>query len=153
YYYPRVPLRVMHIQAPDATSPTTLEERMQVLRSQCQPELTVDRWAELVARALILGFVATDPANLNRGYCLHPQNLVIDGGFVDVNSLREIKTFKFEGEFNFALSRTILVLSMGISWFLTGTQSGIDSYQQCLPDVYYFVWNEVRTKVRSAASE
>jgi hypothetical protein len=152
YYYPRIPLRVMHIQAPDATSPATLAERMQVLRSQCEPEITVERWTEAVSRLLILGYVATDPANLNRGYCVQSQNLVVDGGFVDVNSLREIRTFKAEGEFKFALTRTIQVLAQSTSWFLTGTQAGVDSYLQCVPDVYYFIWHEVRTKVRAAAS-
>jgi hypothetical protein len=152
YFYPSVPLRVMHIQAPDATNPATLEKRMQVLRSQCQPEVTIERWTEAVSRLLILGYVATDPANLNRGYCVQPQNLCVDGGFVDVNSIRQIQSFKAQGEFKYALTRTVQVLSASISWFLTGTQSGVDAYLQHLPDVYYFVWDALRTKIRTAAS-
>ena len=151
YYYPCVPLRVAHIQAPDATDAATHARRMTALRELCDPAETVDRWIDLTARVLALGYVATDPANLNRGYCVQPQNLVLDGGFVDVNSIRAIDTFMAEGEFRFQLHRTIQALATSLTWFVAGSVGGMAETPLHYADVHARTWSAVTERVAKIA--
>jgi hypothetical protein len=148
YHYPSLPLRVLHLQVPDATSGATWRARMDALRAVTDPERAIEGWLELTARTLALGYVATDPANLSRGYCLHAQNLVLDGGFVDVNSLRAMTTFRSEGELQFAIMRTIQVLAQeAVTYFLVGSDARVADFLQWTPDVFARVWSDLRRRL------
>jgi hypothetical protein len=150
YYYPSLPLRVLHMQVPDVVSGATYQERMDALRKITNPEKAIEGWLEITARMLSLGYVATDPANLSRGYCLHAQNLVIDGGFVDVNSLRAMTTFKSDGELQFAVMRTIQVLAQeAVTYFLVGSDARMAGFLQWTPDVFAHVWSDMRRRLQA----
>jgi len=90
YHYPCLPLRVSHLRAPDLGRDTGFAERLEALAEACDPAACVEGWLEVTARLFALGFVATDPAGACRGYALEPQNLVLDGGVVDLGSLRRL---------------------------------------------------------------
>lgn len=148
YYYPTLPTRCDHLDLPH-TGEVTYAKRMELLRKIADPEKAINGWLDLTARLLALGYVATDPTNLSRGYCLQGQNLVIDGGFVDVNSLRNMDTFKNDSQLRFAIVRTIQVLAQAISGFLAG---GRNSYSQTFiqwtPSIYAIVRTGIYDRVK-----
>jgi hypothetical protein len=150
YYYPCLPLRVLHMQVPDVVNGATYAARMAALREITDPARAIEGWLELTARMLSLGYVATDPSNLSRGYCLHAQNLVIDGGMVDVNSLRAMSTFRSDGELQFAVMRTIQVLAQeAVSYFLVGSDARVAGFLQWTPDVFAHVWSDLRRRLQA----
>ena len=149
YYYRSIPLRVIHLQAPDAVDATSLDRRLEVLGGVKTANTTIESWVEETARMLVLGYVPTDPTSLDLGYCIQPQNLIVDGGFADISSLRPISSFMKEGEFRYALLRTLQVLERSISWFLVGSQAGPDAFRRHFPEVYCSLWEKVREHVRT----
>jgi len=86
YWYPTLPERVSHIPLP-------LEGRLDRLRELVDPDRLIDSWIELVRRCLELGWAPCDPRCSLQGTCLEPQNLTMDGGIVDLDSLRRLDTF------------------------------------------------------------
>jgi hypothetical protein len=147
YYYPSLPLRVIHMQVPDVGAGATFKERWKRLNELTNPRAAINGWLEITARLLSLGYVATDPANLSRGYCLQAQNLAIDGGFVDVNSLRAMDSFASQGQLQFALSRTIQVLAQAITYFFIGSDARVPGFVLWSPDVFARVWSELRQRL------
>jgi hypothetical protein len=152
YHYPAVPLRVMHLQTPNAGGSFSPERRLEALGATGDARATVEGWLDITARMLALGLVATDPANVNRGYCLQPQNLVIDGGIVDLNSMRDLSTFRVPGEMRFAISRTIQVLSSAVTWYLLGTDAGDTNFGVHVPEVFALVRDGVLRRIRDEAN-
>jgi hypothetical protein len=157
YWYPTIPIRVMHLQIPDASTAshaTSYAERMRQLgqlvsRPGTRAEFAnidaaVQGWLRTATRMLALGWLPTDPASLGRGNCLMPQNLVLDGGIVDLDSLREIETIHTAGELQFAIQKSCRVLAQAIAWFFVGTSAGLARFEQMYADVYAFVWRAQR---------
>jgi hypothetical protein len=69
---------------------------------------------------------------------------VLDGGIVDLDSLREIHTIRTAGELQFAIQKSCRVLAQAISWFFVGTSAGLARFEQMYADVYAFVWRRQR---------
>lgn len=107
YWYPTLPERVSHIRLPR-------QGRLQTLRQLLDPEATMNSWIQLVHRCLELGWMPCDPRSSLQGMCLEPQNLTLDGGMVDLDSLRPLRTFS---DVNKAYERTIQVLARSLSEF------------------------------------
>lgn len=151
YHYPTVPLRVMHLQILDATTTaggTTYADRFRGLAEATDIERAVDGWMRTATRMLALGWLPADPASLGRGNCLMPQNLVLDGGIVDLDSLREIESINTPGELQFAIQKSCRVLAQAIAWFFVGTSAGLERFERMYSDVYAFVWQEQRRLLR-----
>jgi hypothetical protein len=151
YWYPTIPIRVMHLQIPDAStaaSGTSYVDRVRQLEQAVNGaeglERAVSGWLRTATRMLALGWLPTDPASLGRGNCLMPQNLVLDGGIVDLDSLREIHTIATAGELQFAIQKSCRVLAQAIAWFFVGTSAGLARFEQMYADVYAFVWRAQR---------
>jgi hypothetical protein len=147
YWYPTIPIRVMHLQIPDASTAanaTSYAERVRQLQKFANIEVAVEGWLRTATRMLALGWLPTDPASLGRGNCLMPQNLVLDGGIVDLDSLREIHTIQTAGELQFAIQKSCRVLAQAIAWFFVGTSAGLARFEQMYADVYAFVWRAQR---------
>ena len=147
YWYPTIPIRVMHLQIPDASTAangTSFSERVRQLEQAANLQVAVDGWLRTATRMLALGWLPTDPASLGRGNCLMPQNLVLDGGIVDLDSLREIHTIQTPGELQFAIQKSCRVLAQAIAWFFVGTSAGLARFEQMYSDVYAFVWRAQR---------
>jgi hypothetical protein len=85
YYYPTPPVRVKDVDY--LLQAFAFEERTRHLRSLCDPEEVVLRFATGVARMLHLGFLPSSLASLHTGSLCQPQNACLDGGFVDLDSL------------------------------------------------------------------
>ena len=152
YYYPTLPIRVMHLRIPDASSTPSgipFSRRLEMLSSHSDIRTTIEGWISVAASMISLGFVPIDPANIGRGNCLMPQNLVLDGGIVDLDSIRHVETFKNSASLEFALQKCTRVLSQAISWYLVGTSAGLTRFERMFSDVYAYVWSAIRSKLHS----
>ncbi len=96
YWYPSVPLRVQDCPM-----------------SRGRVEAAANGWIGLAARMLKAGFLPTAAHSLERGQCCNPQNAVIDGGFVDLGSIRPLDEMRTARDVFIALQMTI--------WGLTAT--------------------------------
>jgi hypothetical protein len=121
YYYPSVPYRMAHLELPVIFGNISYDDRKQALLEQIpDPDNLVSSWFEVVSRMLALGYTATDPCSWNSGNCLMPQNLVLDGGICDVNSLRQVSTITQEGHRRHSLFETVRWLDASVRFFLFG---------------------------------
>jgi hypothetical protein len=88
YYYPALPLRVSHIAAtlPRGSFPVRLAE----LERCVAPPAVIEEWVRQFVRMLYLGFLPVALGSRGTGACCDPNNAVVDGGFVDLDSLLPI---------------------------------------------------------------
>lgn len=87
------PTRVAHLSVAPAGRARGYADRVMDLRALVDPEVTILRWIELVARMLALGFIPKDPASVLSGDCLQHQNASIDGGLADLGSVVHVDAF------------------------------------------------------------
>lgn len=92
YYYPTAPYpRVRDIAAElQSRGPT----RFEALATKEPPIVTVRRWVDLFVRILALGYVPAATTRDVLGQLVKAQNVVVGGGFVDVDSARSMTDFK-----------------------------------------------------------
>ena len=107
YWYPELPLRVSHASQP-------------ALAQGIDPASVVAGWITLVARLMGLGYAPADPRSALRGSCVEAQNLTLDGGMVDLDSLRPLDSFRNSAEIFEALERSLELLSRSIAHYLSG---------------------------------
>jgi hypothetical protein len=146
YHYPTLPLRVMHLRG-DVGPELSFEARHKNLAALSDPARAVAGWVRLTAEILALGWVPTDTSNFGRGYCMMAQNLVVDGGIVDVNSVRAVSTFRTPGQLEFAVRHTVRELAESICWYLVGTEAGSARFQRNFMDAYALVWEGLRKEL------
>ncbi len=151
YYYPSLPLRAMHLRGGDVGPEVSYEARHASLKALSDPRTAVEGWITLAAQMLALGFVPTDPGNIARGNCVMPQNLVIDGGIVDVNSLRSVASFGAPGQLDFAVRRTVKELTQSVSWYLLGSEAGLERFQNIFVDVLVHVWQGLQRELERSS--
>jgi hypothetical protein len=153
FFFHRVPLRVSHLQVAGAAEPAGYQARIAALGGADAVAAIVDGWVTLGARMLALGYVAADPANLARGYCVMPQNLVAGGGFVDLGGVRRMDTFANPSELAVAIGRSIQSLEQSVSWFLVGDPAGDPGFTRSVPGALPAVWAEIRRVVLAEAAD
>lgn len=146
YHYPALPLRVMHLRG-DVGPELPFEVRHKNLAALHDPASAVAGWLRLTAEILALGWVPTDTSNFGRGYCMMAQNLVVDGGIVDVNSVRPVSSFRTPGQLEFAVRHTVRELAESICWYLVGTEAGSARFQRNFMDAYAHVWDGLRKEL------
>lgn len=110
YWYPTLPERVSHLRLPEGP-------RLELLGQVLDPRQVVEAWIELLTRCLLLGWVPCDPCSSLQGMCLERQNLTLDGGMVDLDSLRRLESFT---DARLAVERCFEILGASICYFLTG---------------------------------
>ncbi|MBT9583412.1 hypothetical protein IV102_08680 [bacterium] len=120
YWYPALPLRVAHLEIPPLSAQVSLQQRLSALGHGDLPGLIVDRWTQLLARMLCLGYVPADPLSSLQGLCLEAHNLTLDGGMVDLDSLRPMASFPNQAHVQLALERSLEVLTQSLIQFLSG---------------------------------
>lgn len=151
YYYPTVPLRAMHLRGGDVGPEVGYDQRYKTIAALSDPKQAVDGWIKLAAEILSLGWVLTDPTNFARGNCAMPQNLVIDGGIVDVNSVRQASTFQGPAQLDFAVRRTVQELTQSVCWYLMGSEAGLVRFQHIFIDTLVHVWNGIKQELEKAS--
>jgi hypothetical protein len=144
YAYPSVPLRLLELTLRDVQPGFGYHARLAALPPELAPRQLVERWITLVARMLASGFVPKDPTAVMTGDCLQPQNVVLDGGVADVESL--VPTAELdERALADALRRTLAELTSSIVRLLFGTPT--PQVRERLPDLGVHVWREVARHV------
>ncbi|MFC5498088.1 hypothetical protein ACFPOE_11130 [Caenimonas terrae] len=118
YHYPSVPIRVAHLPVELATRGD--EPWLQRLAKRTDPALAVERWIDLVARLLALGWLPGRTDHIGIGHCVEMQNAVIDGGFVDVGSVIAMGQVAGERAFQEMLLAAMADLSKTIRHFILG---------------------------------
>ena len=101
YWYPTLPERVSHQHG----------------QRPGDPRPAVEAWLELLTRCLLLGWVPCDPCSSLQGMCLEAQNLTLDGGMVDLDSLRRLDSLRNPRP---AIERSFEILAASIAHYLTG---------------------------------
>lgn len=87
YYYPSLPLRALQV---GRSLPEHVPTRLAMLRAVLDPEALLQRWTQLFVRLVYLGYLPASRGVLLTGNCCQAQNAVVDGGFVDVDSITPI---------------------------------------------------------------
>lgn len=111
YYYHGMPIRLAHALG---SFPGSFG-----VGSNDGPPLAFDidaavvSWTDMFARMLVAGFVPTTP--VHTGNCLQSQNVVIDGGLCDVDSIEPIALLPHRRDLASALSASLTVLTQTVS--------------------------------------
>lgn len=111
YYYPGMPIRLAHALG---SFPGSFG-----VGANDGPPLAFDidaavvSWTDMFARMLVAGFVPTTP--VHTGNCLQSQNVVIDGGLCDVDSLEPIASLPHARDFASALSTSLTEMTQTVS--------------------------------------
>lgn len=127
YYYPGAAPRVNAIgfEHPELyrelTHRISLPDRLAVLEAGYPLRETIASWLQLVSRMLALGFFPNDPyGNYLLGECIQWQNAVLDGGFVDVDSITAMRTIPGERAFTETFVAMIVELATTLRKLLLG---------------------------------
>ncbi len=126
YYYPTVPLRVAHLPAILGLVGHEPAWRTK-LAELTDPAATIERWIDLVARLLVLGFLPGSIESIGVGHCLEIKNAVIDGGFVDLGSVQRIEDVTTPQGFAEPLLAAIADLAKTIRHLLRGDAADVEA--------------------------
>jgi hypothetical protein len=135
YYYPGTPLRAAHARGlyPGSHDPGALADTKVDFRP------AIDKWLDLVAEMLVVGYVPT--GSIHQGNCMQAQNLCVDGGACDIDSLEPMSRIKTDRDFLDALFYSLIMLTWSISFLLTDKRHHVDQI------VFAMVWTEVCERV------
>jgi hypothetical protein len=123
YHYPTVPLRVAHLDVElgaEVAQAVDYRSRAQALKTAVDPASTIDGWVDLAARMMVLGFIPCSIESQGIGHCLEAQNAVIDGGFVDLGSMKPMDQVSDTRELYEALLSSLIDLARTVRGFLLG---------------------------------
>ncbi|MFZ6745822.1 hypothetical protein ACO0LC_21565 [Undibacterium sp. JH2W] len=130
YHYPSLPLRVAHLPVElKKLGDTPWLQRLSSLTAGygLTPEQVVDRWIDLVARMLVLGFLPGRTEHIGIGHCLEMQNAVIDGGFVDLGSIIPMAEVRSDAAFMEMLMAAFADLSKTVRHFMLGPVADVEA--------------------------
>jgi hypothetical protein len=120
YYYPNVPVRVVQV---DLMLPVgNYHERLQELVRLVDPGHVMERWVKGFARMLLLGYLPAALGSRGSGNCCSLMNAVVDGGFVDLDSLIPIAELEDDVLFEETLHYSFSSLYRTVRTFLVGQQ-------------------------------
>lgn len=135
YHYPTLPIRVRQLarflidtRGSSAQEGAHLRRsypaRMARLEAITRPAEVVSRWIQLFADMLVLGFLPVTLSHQAVGQCVREQNAVIDGGFVDIDSLQRFSDVRDDHELHATLVQSLRELTETIYAFLCESLDG-----------------------------
>lgn len=120
YHYPVAPFpRVRHFVQGLGAEPARWVERLEAIES---PLVTVERWVRLFARMLAVGFVPAITSQGETGFTVQFQNVVVGGGFVDLDSVIPAEAFLDDYDFHESYMLATVTLVTTIAFYLFGYQ-------------------------------
>jgi hypothetical protein len=158
YYYPSLPLRAASA-APDKVADlgatemlpertgVSFAERLDKLRERVEPSETVERWIDLLADMLLLGYFPFDTYCM--GHCLQAHNLCIDGGCADTDSLVAMCTIGDDRYFSELFLSGSLALAQSISRYLRGVWGDNQAHQV----IVSLVWEALHRRLRDRLAD
>lgn len=122
YYYPNPPVRVNTLQEDNFENLKSggFIKLLNHLEKMTDPFSVVHSWITFVTRMLALRFFPCTLSHNEIGQMIRMQNAVIDGGFVDCDSIQSFSEIKSDREFIETSWLTLIELSMTIRAFLSG---------------------------------
>lgn len=154
YYYPALPIRVSHLSG---ALPSSLPTRIEALEQRLKVTAVIDGWVQQFVRLIHLGYLPVALGSRGTGACCDSNNSVIDGGFVDVDSLIHVSELEQSGKPG--LLEETLHLSTRVLWgtvrtLLAPPRSGFEIQQSIdLPShlVAQYVTSRIRHFLKSEA--
>lgn len=132
YYYPALPLRSDALHALLSLPPTP-HAHLTALLAKADVDALLGQWTELFVRLLYLGYLPCSLGSFQSGMMLQEQNVVVDGGFLDVDSVIPISKMDSDVAFHetmqlsvFVMCRTVRLLL--VSHVLWNLQKGLTDY-------------------------
>lgn len=126
YHYPSVPIRVAHLPVElKCFGSGTWLHRLKALTKD--PEIVIERWIDLVARILALGYLPGRTEHIGIGHCLEMQNAVIDGGFVDLGSIVAMSEVGTDSALMEMLMAAFSDLTKTIRHFMLGAVADVEA--------------------------
>lgn len=113
YYFPRSPIRVRHLRHEKTSAYPNAAGRAERVRS----------WVELAARLMVAGYFPCTLDNQRQGCCLSDQNVCVDGGFVDIDSIKRMSDITDPGLFHGNLLLTVAMLAHSCAVYLSGEKT------------------------------
>lgn len=139
YYYHSVPYRAAHIGGFFPGSDGYGVKEGEIQNVDYDIEKAIEGWILLMSEMLKVGFMPT--TKIHTGNCLQSQNLAIDGGFCDIDSLEKMSNIKnmrdFEGAFFFSVRELVSSISLILNLEYEGLGGALWS----------FVWNSLRKQI------
>jgi len=168
YYYPSLPLRasqqvreaiamggaIAGLRLPAGTgiherAGASFELRKQLLSQRAEPWQVVRSWISLVADMMVVGFFPLHTYYM--GHCLQAQNLCIDGGVCDTDSLQPMSNVR--GDLFYELFiQAVGELTKGSTVYLTGTFIGGYGDQMLGNTIWQILFEELRARLEERPS-
>ncbi|MBV1857462.1 MAG: hypothetical protein KUG77_03555 [Nannocystaceae bacterium] len=162
YYYPSLPLRASQ-QARHATAlvstigglrlpagtgihergGVSFEARKELLAQRAEPWQVVTSWISLVADMMVVGYFPLHTYFM--GHCLQAQNLCIDGGTVDTDSLHWTQRSD-DDLFHELFIQSVGELAKSATIYLTGTFVGRYTDQMLGNTIWQLLYDELRDR-------
>ena len=110
YYYPGMPFRWRDIEVRlgSVRSMSGYDKRWTELGKHLDPHVAITGWTHTLVRILGLGYFPCVLSQLASGNCLQPQNVALDGGLFDVDSLQPFDKVLDEREFRETLFTSLI---------------------------------------------
>ncbi|WP_394820808.1 hypothetical protein [Pendulispora albinea] len=169
YYYPSLPLRASQ-QAADKIAPlsqigglglpfgtgihdragASFASRFEALQERSDPWNVVQSWIALLADMLMIGYFPLHTYFM--GHCLQAQNLCIDGGVADTDSLHPMAGLP-DDTFYELFAQSVGELTKGSVVYITGTYIGRYTDQLIGVTIWQLLHEQLRTRIRERAPE
>ena len=137
YYYPGRPIRLAHALGDFPGSFGVGAQEDEAIDFDI--DAAVASWTDLFARMLVAGFVPT--TSVHTGNCLQSQNVAVDGGLCDVDSVEPLSSIAGTRDLASALSFSLEVFSQTVS-----TATGLPFHF-----VGAYLWQEIAHRTRERA--
>jgi hypothetical protein len=141
YYYPSLPIRAAHVVGQFRGS-FGIYSSSKLREFSLDIEKLIQDWTQLFGEILLAGWLPASKFAI--GHCLQAQNLVIDGGFCDVDSVLPMKKIKNIEDFYSALLFCVNEFTASLCEILKITTDQLN-----LP-VWHVVWDSLRKMVLTA---
>jgi hypothetical protein len=105
----------------------------------------ISGWLDLISEMLVLGYFPT--YHIHQGNCMQPQNLVIDGGMCDIDSLHPMSLDTTDRDFMDSLFYSLIQFCVSVTSVLT------DRVQHTQQLVWGTLWPELVQRVQTKAKD
>lgn len=123
YYYPNLPVRVSHFDG-SLDGRANFTERERALAKTWPPlQFALPLWVRTFSRLLALGYLPAALGSRGTGDCCNPDNAVLDGGFVDLDSLIPLAELSSESAVFRTLDYSLRSLTNTCTCLLLGRSS------------------------------
>jgi hypothetical protein len=170
YYYPGLPIRLMSLggaqgrRTPILVADTevvqnipsvgfgwTYARRADQMSGLIDVRGLIERWTDLFVKMLALGYLPKDPGSLLTADCLQPWNVVLDGGFVDIDSVVKIDALD-DADLDDTIRRSLRGLVINIAYLMLGRIALAMDFRDRFPELTWTVLDDVRKRLEHEAA-